>query len=322
MAPSVSRRPAVRLGADNGPASRKAFPRASGTRRRRCRRRENCAPSPGGICVTGPRLYLAKSGLHRNGCRELVRRLRFCALQPRVAHRRGGRLIAASRSAAIPSESSTTTARTRSMPMRSMNVCVLSLYFAFLRYHCMNRAVMRRTASSPVTVHRTSPLRICEPRSPAHVNLPPVVTDSDGSYVLHHGFGAVARTTRGRQLQLSGAVDAAEPAFDLLGQPPCCRRGRTGNNPSRCSSCRSGSSSSPRPAGRHVPGPPKRQADPASECRPDRYAGPPVSFTSGTLCFTATCAMRIRSAGVVIPPGISGTTEKVPSFWMLPCTRS
>ncbi len=49
---------------------------------------------------------------------------------------------------------------------------------------------------------------------------------------------------------------------------------------------------------------------------------PPVSFTSGTSYFTATSAMRIRSFGVVTPPGISGTTEKVASFWMLACTRS
>ncbi len=49
---------------------------------------------------------------------------------------------------------------------------------------------------------------------------------------------------------------------------------------------------------------------------------PPVSLTSGTLYLTATSAMRISSAGVHTPPGISGMTEKVPSFWMLACTRS
>ena len=49
---------------------------------------------------------------------------------------------------------------------------------------------------------------------------------------------------------------------------------------------------------------------------------PPVSFTSGTLYFTATWAIRMSSAGVQTPPGISGTTEKVPSRWMLACTRS
>ena len=32
--------------------------------------------------------------------------------------------------------------------------------------------------------------------------------------------------------------------------------------------------------------------------------------------------MRTSSSGVQTPPGISGTTEKVPSFWMLAWTRS
>ena len=49
---------------------------------------------------------------------------------------------------------------------------------------------------------------------------------------------------------------------------------------------------------------------------------PPVSLTSGTLYFTATSAIRFNSSGVQTPPGISGITEKVPSFWMLPCIRS
>ena len=49
---------------------------------------------------------------------------------------------------------------------------------------------------------------------------------------------------------------------------------------------------------------------------------PPVILTRGTLYFTATWAIRISSAGVQTPPAISGTTEKVPSFWMLACTRS
>ena len=49
---------------------------------------------------------------------------------------------------------------------------------------------------------------------------------------------------------------------------------------------------------------------------------PPVSLTSGTLYFTATSAIRFSSSGVQTPPGISGMTEKVPSFWMLPCIRS
>ena len=32
--------------------------------------------------------------------------------------------------------------------------------------------------------------------------------------------------------------------------------------------------------------------------------------------------MRISSSGVQTPPAISGITEKVPSFWIFPCTRS
>ena len=49
---------------------------------------------------------------------------------------------------------------------------------------------------------------------------------------------------------------------------------------------------------------------------------PPVSLTSGTSYLSATSAMRRSSAGVQMPPGISGMTENVPSFWMLPWTRS
>ena len=48
----------------------------------------------------------------------------------------------------------------------------------------------------------------------------------------------------------------------------------------------------------------------------------PVIFTMGTLYFSATSAMRRNSAGEVTPPRIRGTTENVPSFWMLACTRS
>ena len=49
---------------------------------------------------------------------------------------------------------------------------------------------------------------------------------------------------------------------------------------------------------------------------------PPVSFTIGTSYFSATSAIRRSCSGVVTPPRICGTTEKVPSFWMLACTRS
>jgi hypothetical protein len=49
---------------------------------------------------------------------------------------------------------------------------------------------------------------------------------------------------------------------------------------------------------------------------------PPVTFISGTLNFSATSAMARSSCGLVRPPHMRGTTEKLPSFWMLPCARS
>ena len=49
---------------------------------------------------------------------------------------------------------------------------------------------------------------------------------------------------------------------------------------------------------------------------------PPVTFTVGTLYFSAASAIARSSEGLVMPPHIRGTTEKVPSFWMLECTRS
>src|SRR5688572_23422540 len=44
---------------------------------------------------------------------------------------------------------------------------------------------------------------------------------------------------------------------------------------------------------------------------------PPVSFTIGTAYFSATSAIRRSCSGVVTPPRICGTTEKVPSFWIV-----
>ena len=49
---------------------------------------------------------------------------------------------------------------------------------------------------------------------------------------------------------------------------------------------------------------------------------PPVSLTIGTSYFSATSAILRSWAELVTPPFICGTTEKVPSFWMLACTRS
>ena len=49
---------------------------------------------------------------------------------------------------------------------------------------------------------------------------------------------------------------------------------------------------------------------------------PPVTLTMRTSYFSATSAMRRSSSGVVTPPRIRGTTEKVPSFWMFAWTPS
>ena len=49
---------------------------------------------------------------------------------------------------------------------------------------------------------------------------------------------------------------------------------------------------------------------------------PPVSLTSGTSYFRRRRRCGAARAGVQMPPGISGMTEKVPSFWMLAWTRS
>jgi hypothetical protein len=49
---------------------------------------------------------------------------------------------------------------------------------------------------------------------------------------------------------------------------------------------------------------------------------PPVIFTVGTWYFSAMSAITRSSAGVVRPPHMRGTTENVPSFWMLAWARS
>src|SRR3569623_2364606 len=49
---------------------------------------------------------------------------------------------------------------------------------------------------------------------------------------------------------------------------------------------------------------------------------PPVIFTVGTRYLSATSAMARSSAGVVAPPQMRGTTEKLPSFWIFACARS
>ena len=49
---------------------------------------------------------------------------------------------------------------------------------------------------------------------------------------------------------------------------------------------------------------------------------PPVSLIIGTSYLSATSAIWRSCAEVVTPPFICGTTENVPSRWMLACTRS
>ena len=49
---------------------------------------------------------------------------------------------------------------------------------------------------------------------------------------------------------------------------------------------------------------------------------PPVTLIIGMSNLSAVSAMRRSSSAVVTPPDIRGTTEKVPSRWMLACTRS
>ena len=49
---------------------------------------------------------------------------------------------------------------------------------------------------------------------------------------------------------------------------------------------------------------------------------PPVSLIIGMRCLSATSAMRRSWSAEVTPPFICGTTENVPSRWMLACTRS
>jgi len=49
---------------------------------------------------------------------------------------------------------------------------------------------------------------------------------------------------------------------------------------------------------------------------------PPVIFTVGTAYFSATSAIARNSLADVTPPQMRGTTEYVPSRWMLPCARS
>ena len=49
---------------------------------------------------------------------------------------------------------------------------------------------------------------------------------------------------------------------------------------------------------------------------------PPVTLTVGTLYLSAASAMARSSFGLVMPPHIRGTTENVPSFWMLAWLRS
>ena len=52
-------------------------------------------------------------------------------------------------------------------------------------------------------------------RGTADIDLPFTVADGDGTHVLDHRLGAVARAARRGQLELAGAVEATEAPFDL-----------------------------------------------------------------------------------------------------------
>ena len=49
---------------------------------------------------------------------------------------------------------------------------------------------------------------------------------------------------------------------------------------------------------------------------------PPVTLTVGIANFSTTSAIARNSLAEVTPPHMRGTTENVPSFWMLAWTRS
>ncbi len=49
---------------------------------------------------------------------------------------------------------------------------------------------------------------------------------------------------------------------------------------------------------------------------------PPVTLMVGMANLSAASAMARNSLGLVRPPHMRGTTEKLPSFWMLAWARS
>ena len=173
--------------------------------------------------------------------------------------------MAASSAAAMPSLNRRRSRRRapRSMPMRSMNVCVRSLYFAF------SLIPLHEAAGDAhhllLAGHRAQHVAFAYVRSgsPADIDFPAIVADRHGADVLHHRLGAVARTSRRRQLQLARTVDSAETWLRSSSPAPCCRRDRSGNSRCRCSSCRCGSSC-PRPSRPACRGRPTCRADPAS----------------------------------------------------------
>ena len=264
--------------------------RGCGTPRSACPPTSKLRPSPGGICDRRPigdfhRIRPPPGGGMRTGSRSWA----ASPLLPRIASPRRRRLPSPRRAPPrCPRCHRPRTARARSMPTRSTKVWVRSLYLAFSRYHCMKRPVIRM--HRVLALHRAQHVALADVRAggAADIDLPFVVADRDRADILDHRLGAVARAAGGGELQLARAVEAAERRLDLLAPAPCCRRGRSGSNRCRCSSCRCGSSC-PRPSRPACRG--RAQTLGRSSLRtPTRsMRWPPVSLTSGTLYFTATC---------------------------------
>ena len=155
----------------------------------------------------------------------------------------------------------------------------------------------------------------------ADVDLPAAALDGHDADVLDVGLGAVAGAAGDGELHLGRALHALQPGLDLDAQ----LGGVAGAEPAELlpdaglhgaeATCRTRSPTACR-------GRPRPSAGPPCWMPSRSIRWPPVSLTIGTSYFSATSAIRRSCSGVVTPPLICGTTEKVPSFWMLACTRS
>ena len=160
------------------------------------------------------------------------------------------------------------------------------------------------------------------PGGAADVDLPFAAFDRDRAEVFHHApRSSCAGSPRSRASACAG-LSKPWKRFSIFGRERrCCRRGQSGRSRCRRSSCRCDSA-----CHRHSPTACRdraRRPGRSSFLMPSRSMRcPPVNLTSGTWYLSATSAMRRSCVGVVTPPGICGTTENVPSFWMLACTRS